>query len=39
MNMFAKVSFTWLKVEMELKAQLQAIDQMGICHCSVHKTY
>jgi len=24
MNVFAKVSFTWLKVELEFKAQLQA---------------
>jgi hypothetical protein len=37
--MFAKVSFTWLKVEMELKAKLQATDLMGIRYCRVHKIY
>ena len=37
--MFAKVSFTWLKVEKELKAKLLATDLMGICHCRVHKIY
>jgi len=37
--MFAKVSFTWLKVEMELKAKLQVTDLMGMCHCRVHKIY
>jgi len=39
MNMYAKVSCTWPKVELELKAQLQTTDLMGVCHCRVHKIY
>jgi hypothetical protein len=37
--MFAKMSFAWLKVEMELKAKLQVTDLMDIRHCRVHKIY